>query len=249
DVCSSDLGLVAESVHRVDVVGQLADVAAVLQLDAFGHGDDDAGLLFLHDPDLFHKAVHVEGDLRQADHVHALAVVALGQGGGGGQPAGVAAHDLHDGDVLGAVNGGVPDDFLHDDADVLGSRAVTGSVVSDHQVVVDGLGHAHKADVTAGPCAVVGQLADGVHRVVAADVEEVADVQLFQDVEQLFVDGFVLVPVGQLVAAAAQEAGGGPLEQFDVQVILQQGAKVHHPLFQQAGHAVAHPVDGLCAAV
>ena len=30
-----------------------------------------------------------------------------GECGGGGQPAGVAAHDLHDGDVLGAVDGGV----------------------------------------------------------------------------------------------------------------------------------------------
>ena len=109
----------------------------------------------------------MEGDFGQADHVHALAVVALGQGSRGGQPAGIAAHDLHDGDVLGAVDGGVPDDLLHDHADVLGSRAVAGGMVGDHQVVVDGLGHAHKADVTAGPCAVVGQLADGVHRVVA----------------------------------------------------------------------------------
>src|SRR5699024_3308118 len=118
-----------------DVVGQLADVAAVLQFDAFRHGDDDAGLLLLHDADLFNEAVHMEGDFGQADHVHALAVVALGQGSRGGQPAGIAAHDLHDGDVLGAVDGGVPDDLFHDHADVLGSRAVTGSVVSDHQVV------------------------------------------------------------------------------------------------------------------
>ena len=29
--------------------------------------------------------------------------------------------------------------------DVLGRRAVAGGVVGDHQVVVDGLGHAHKA--------------------------------------------------------------------------------------------------------
>ncbi len=37
--------LVAESIHRVDIVGQLADVAAILELDALRHGDDDGRLL------------------------------------------------------------------------------------------------------------------------------------------------------------------------------------------------------------
>src|SRR5699024_6916564 len=167
---------VTEGVHRVDIVGQLADVATVLQLDAFGHGNDDAGLFGLHPLHLLHKVVHVEGDLRQADHVHTFAVLGFGQGGGSGQPAGVAAHALHDGDILGAVDGGVTDDLLHDHADVLGGTAVAGGVVGDHQVVVDGLGHAHEADVAAHMLAVVRQLADGVHAVVAADVEEIADV-------------------------------------------------------------------------
>ena len=56
--------------------------------------------------------------------------------------------------------------------------------------------------ISADVCAVVGQLADGVHRVVTADVEAVADVQLLQDLKQLDLDGLALggVPVGQLVA-------------------------------------------------
>ena len=92
-------GLVAEGIHCVDVICQLADVAAILQLDALRHSDDDAGLLLLHHPHLLDEVLHVEGDFRQADHIHALAVVALGQRGGGGQPAGVAAHDLDHGDI------------------------------------------------------------------------------------------------------------------------------------------------------
>ena len=92
-------------------------------------------------------------------------------------------------------------------------------MVGDHQVIVDGLGHAHKADVAADVCAVVGQLADGVHRVVTADVEEVADVQLLQDLKQLDVDGLTLggVPVGQLVAAGTQIAGRRALQKLNVQ--------------------------------
>ena len=122
-------------------------------------------------------------------------------------------------------------------------------MVGDHQVVVDGLGHAHKADVALDALAVLGQLADGVHGIVAADVEEVADVQLFQNGEQLFVDGLVLMPVRQLVAAAAEEAGRGALEQLDVQIVRQHGGKIHHPLLQQTGNAIAHTVNDLCAAV
>ena len=116
-------------------------------------------------------------------------------------------------------------------------------MVGDHQVIVDGLGHAHEADVALDALAVLGQLADGVHGIVAADVEEVADVQLFEDGEELLVHGLVGVPVGQLVAAAAQEAGRRALEQLDVQVVGQHGGKVHHTLLQQTGDAVAHAVD------
>ena len=238
-----------ESIHGVHVVRQLTDIAAILQLYALGNGNDDAGLLFLHHTHFFHKALHVEGNLGQADHVHALAIVALGQCGGSGQPAGIAAHDLHHGNVLGAVHGGIADDLFHHNANVLGGRAIAGGVVGDHQVVVDGLGHAHKADVALDAFAVLSQLADGVHGVVAADVEEVADVQLFQNGEQLFVDGLVLMPVRQLVAAAAEEAGRGALEQLDVQIVRQHGGKIHHPLLQQTGNAIAHTVNDLCAAV
>ena len=235
----------AEGVDRVDVVGQFADITAVLELDALRHGDDDAGLFRLHAGDLFHKAVHVERDLGQADHVHALAVLGAGQGGGRGQPAGVAAHDLDDGDIVGAVDRGVADELFHDDADVLGRAAVAGGMVCDHQVVVDRFGHAHKADVAADIGAVLGQFADGVHAVVAADVEEVADIQLLEDLEQLFVDGLALVavPVGQLVAAGAEIARRRALEQLNVhragQLVVQQAGAA----FQQAGHAVHHAVN------
>ena len=182
--------------------------------------------------------VHIEGHFGQADHVHPFAVLGLGQGGRGSQPTGVAAHNLHDGHVFGAVHRGVPDDLLHDHADVLGGTAITGGVVGDHQVVVNGLGYAHKADLAADVGAVIGQLADGIHRVVAADIEEVADVQLLQDLKQLQVDSFPLggMPVGQLIAAAAQVAGGRTLKQLNVQCVRQLIIQHTGAPLQQTGH-------------
>ena len=121
-------------------------------------------------------------------------------------------------------------------------------MVGHHQIVIDGLGNAHEADVALDAVAVFSQLADGIHGVVAANVEEVANVQLFQDGEQLLVNGLVIVPIGQLIAAAAQEAGRGALEQLDIQIIGQHGGKIHHALLQQTGNAVAHAVNDLSAA-
>ena len=122
-------------------------------------------------------------------------------------------------------------------------------MVGDHQVVVDGLGHTHEADAALHTVAIVGQLADGVHGVVAANVEEVADVQLLQNGEQLLVDRLVVVPVGQLVTAAAQEAGRRALEQLDVEVVGQVLRQVYNVFLQQTGDTVAHAVNDLCAAV
>ena len=48
----------------------------------------------------FHKARStLKGTSGRQIAVHALAIVALGQCGGSGQPAGIAAHDLHHGNV------------------------------------------------------------------------------------------------------------------------------------------------------
>ena len=248
--CRAGQSLVAERIHRVDIVGQLADVAAILELDALGHGDDDGRLLLLHPLDLLDEVIHIERNLGQADHVHALAVLGFRQRRGGGQPARIAAHDLDDGHVLRAVDRRVADDLLHHNADVLGRTAVAGGVVGDHQVIVDGLGHAHKADVAADVCAVVGQLADGVHRVIAADVEEVADVQLLQNLEQPDVDALALggVPVGQLIAAGTQIAGRGALQKLNVQCGFQLVVQHAGAALQQTGYAVQHAVDLACAA-
>ena len=233
----------AEGVLGAHVVAQFAHVAAVLQLHALADGNHHRGVVLLHGGHLVNEAVHMEGNLRQANHVHAVAVVAHGQRRRRRQPARVAAHDLHQGHVGRAVHRGVPDDLLHHHADVLGRRAVAGGVVGELQVVVDGLRDAHEADVAADPRAVAAELVDGVHAVVAADVEEVLDVVLLQQVEDFAEGGVILLGLGQAVAAGAQEGAGRALEDLKVQVGADHRAHVHHALLQEALDAVAHAVD------
>ena len=59
-------------------------------------------------------------------------------------------------------------------------------------------------------------LVAGVHGVVAAVVEEVADVVLLEDLKDALIIGVVLVGVGHLVAAGAEGGGGGVLQQLQL---------------------------------
>ena len=240
--------LVAECVHEVRVIGKLADIAPVRQLHALADGDDDGSALPLHPLHLVDKMLDAKRHLRQADHVHALAVLAARQRRRRGQPARVAPHDFHNGDVVRAVYRRIPDDFLHHHADILCRRAVARRVVGVHQVVVDGLRHAHEADVAADALGVIAQLADRVHAVVAADVEEVADIQLFEDGEQLFIHVRVRQAVRQLITAAPQIRGRRALEQLDFKGRAERRGQIGHAIIEQPRHAVEHAVNAVRAA-
>ena len=53
-------------------------------------------------------------------------------------------------------------------------------MIGQDEIVVDRLGNADKADRAFDLRRIAGKLADGVHRVIAADVKEIADVQPLQ---------------------------------------------------------------------
>ena len=87
---------------------------------------------------------------------------------------------LNDGDRFLLIDRGVQRNFTDGCSDIAGSTAVSRRVIGQNEIVVDRLGNADKADRTFDLRRIAGKLADGVHRVVAADVKEIADVQPFQ---------------------------------------------------------------------
>ena len=119
-------------------------------------------------------------------------------------------------------------------------------MVGQAQVVVDGLGHTDEPHAAAHTVAVAGKLCDGVHGVVAADIEHRADVVLVKQGEQLDERGRVHIRVRQLVAAAAQIAGGGALEQLDAHAVVQQDVQFQRLLLEQTFDAVLHAVHLVC---
>ena len=88
----------------------LGDELAVLVVDALGHDDEALLVLCVDFLDLLGERVEVEVQLGQIDQIRAVAAV-VGQSGRGGQPAGVTAHALDDGDHAGVVYGGVSVDL------------------------------------------------------------------------------------------------------------------------------------------
>ena len=246
--CATQNGLVAEGVQLPGRGDQVAQEYAVLVLYAFADRDNDIVALLLQLRHPLEERLLVKGALGQQNQVGAVAVRPCGQTGRGGQPAGVAAHNLGHRHAAQVIHAGIADDLLQNRGNILGRAAVAGGVVGQHQVIVNGLGHADKADCAALRVAVGAQLGDGVHRVIAADVEHRADVILGKQLKQLHKRLFVHRRVGQLVAAAAQKAGRRALEELNVHLIAQHRVKVDELALQHALNAVLHTVDMGCTA-
>ena len=119
-------------------------------------------------------------------------------------------------------------------------------MVGEAQVVVDSLGHTDKPHIAAHLLSIAGQFRDGIHRVVAADVEHGTDVVLVKQGEQLDERGGIGVRVGQLEAAAAQIAGRSTLEQLDAHAVIQQDVELQQLFLEQTLDAVLHAVHLVC---
>jgi hypothetical protein len=127
----------------------------------------------------------------------------------GGEPAGVAAHDLEDGDEVVLAHGSVVQGHLADgQSDVLGDGTEAGAVVGQREVVIDGLGHADDAELIAALLGEGVDLGGGVLGIVAADVVEVTDVVGFEDLE----DAVEVLGLLHLVAAGAERGARGVMQ-------------------------------------
>ena len=197
----------------------LGDEGAVGVVDALGHGYHALAGLIVDGLHIGEEPVHVKIGLGQIDQVGTAAGEG-GQGGGAGQPAGVAAHNLDDGDHAGVIHVGVLPHLGAGGGDILGRGGKAGAVVGAVQVIVDGLWNTHDAALVAHFLHILGDLVAGVHGVVAAVVEEIADIVLLEDLQDTLVIGIIYVGIRQLVAAGAQGRGGGVFHQVQLSGVL-----------------------------
>jgi hypothetical protein len=165
-----------------------------------------------------------------------VVLVGLGQGGGGGQPARVAADGLVDDELVHALHvAEQPAGLAHAEHVVAAGGGEARGVVGAEEIVVHGLGDADAVQLVAVLAAVLLHPMDGVHGVVAADEEEIADVVLAQHLEDagevLFLD---------LMAGGSQGRGRGGAQAFEDMGGL--AAQVEQALFHKALDAEIHAV-------
>src|SRR5471032_2974731 len=96
--------------------------------------------------------------------------------------------------------------LAHAGGDVLRHRAEAGARIGDRQVVVDGLGHVHRDHRIAHLLAQLRHLEARVGGIVAAVVEEVADVVRPEDLDEALVLEAALLHALELVARGAEGA-------------------------------------------
>ena len=208
---------VAESVRRGGL--RLGDEGAVCVVDAFGYRDQDLVILVVLVVDFGEELIHIEVGLGEVDEVRARAVVGS-ESGGGGEPARVSAHDLYDRYHTCVVDSGVLADLHAGGGDVFCRARESGAVVSSEKVVVYSLGNAHDSALPAGLGHESGYLVAGVHRVIAAVVEEVADIVFLEDLQDLLVIRIVVIGVSHLVTAGTEFRRGGVKQKLELFRIL-----------------------------
>jgi hypothetical protein len=187
--------------------------AAVGAVDAFGERDEAAAARLVDAVDVGGEAVEVEDALGDVDEVRPVVVVLAREHAGGGQPAGVPAHDHVDLDAReAAVVLVVPHHGLRDEPR---GGAVAGAVVGLAQVVVDRLRDVEQVDVVGFRRRDLVEDVRGLGRVVASDVEEVADVVLAQPGEDL--DALL---ARRLLAHGAQGGARRPRDGFERRALL-----------------------------
>ena len=189
---------VAEGVFRAGI----GEEASICVGRAFGD-DDHAVADALHGLlDARQEGHRIEGDLREQDDVRRRIAALAGESACGGDPAGVAAHHLHHEHFGGGARhrGDVERGLQRRDGDVLRDRAEARAAVGEGQVVIHGLRHADAGDGIAERLAHLRDLVRGVHRIIAAVVEEIADVMGLEDLDQPLIFGAVLVETLELEA-------------------------------------------------
>ena len=229
-----DLRLAARLADQIDRDWNRLALPVPARPDALRNRHHAAAVLPVNAVDVGQKAVDGERALRQVEEMGAVVVVPAGQRGGGRQPAGVSAHDHGDVDAQqGAIVGVGPPERAGDEA---GGRGIAGAMVVDGQIVVDRFRDMDGPQLVAFPLGVLGDDPHRVGGIVAADVEEVANLALLEDVEDALAVLFV-----RLVPGRAQRGRGRSGHPF--QVVGGRLGQIDEGFFDDAPHAVAGAPD------
>lgn len=210
-----------------------AEGVAVFVALAFANGDDTASKTSKNAFHIVTNGFQRDFLLGQIDQVGGVFGRMAGEGGGGGDPTGIAAEGLDDHDGGGqraVVLAGIADGVGKE----AGDAAVAGRVIGAGDVVVDGFGDADDLEAAAGG---FGEMAGGAHGAVSAVEEGGGDAVLEEDPDGLLITGFV-----ESMAGGAEGGSGGEGDLLEKG--FGGGVEVEEVLGEESGEAEAGAEEG-----
>ena len=230
---------VAEGIPRSGFRQELAILVGCALAD-----HDDAVVVLLHT--LAHpleKRALVEGNLGEQDDVRRIARFLARQAARRCDPAGMPAHDLENEDLGRGLRHrqDVESSLLRRHRDVFRDRPEARAVIGNGEVIVHGLGNAQAGHREAHLPGNERHLVGGVHRVVAAVVEEIADVVRPEDLDKALILGPVFLDAPELVTCRPESTTGRMPQRCNRARALLVG--IDHVLGQRADDAVATGID------
>ena len=175
-------------------------------MDALGHRSEYLAVGLINLIDVGKELIHIEITFGEVHEIRAGAKV-RGQRSACRKPARVTTHDLHDSDHAVVVNSRVLIDLHAARCDIFCRAAEAGAVIRAVKVVIDGLGDAHDAALIADGLHVTADLCAGVHGIVAAVIEEIADVVLLEYLKDALIIGVIIFRSRYFITAGAKLGG------------------------------------------
>ena len=191
--------------------GGLADRAAIGIGDPLPADDAAPAKFVVNAFDIGEEFVAIEGAFGEEDDVGGIVFCRFGQRRSRGQPTRGSPNCLEDDELIDAAH--VPRQHTrlpHRDGHIPRGAAVAGRVVGSKEVIIDRFGNAHAQHRIVLLAAELFQTMDGVHRVVPADEEHIADIEALELLQQA---REILIP--EFVTTASQGGAGSSLEGFD----------------------------------
>ena len=167
------------------------NIGTICVVNALGYRHKTMPCVFYDLSDIIQKLFHIKIALRQIDQIGAL-TCHTGQGGGTSQPPCVTAHDLYYIDRGCLVDLRILTQLSTGRGNQFSSRTIARTVVSANQIVVDSLRHADHAAGIFNRLQIFGNFIAGVHRVISANIEEIAHIIFAEDFQDLLVFRAVL---------------------------------------------------------
>ena len=145
-------------------------------MDSLGDTYDQITVLFECLLQILKEDILIKSNFRKIDKQRIVSIVFAGQCTGGSQPSGMPSHDLDDRYGSLFIYIGIGCDLADSGSNILGSASKSWCMIGVYQIIVDCLWFTNHTDRTSNGCGIAGELADGIHGIIAANIEEPADV-------------------------------------------------------------------------